>query len=403
MAWLFYSAVTRDGTLVRRNGRYADPVMLDAELARRGEDLVDYVALPDALYEVQQWVFGRLRPLEVAEFCNMLSMYVGGGVDLQSALTDLGNNATSIAFRRVIQEVRASLLNGQPFSVALRETRQFPEEVLALVKIGEESGTLDRVLADAGAHIERLDAIKSAVKRALVYPAFTLLVMIGGALFWLSFVMPRLAQVFTSINIALPGHVAAMIAASDWVQANWWLLVALLVITPVAFFAARANAWFRYQTDKLAWQLPIIGRIVHGSQMAYWFQYLGLMYGAGVVITQAMEIINTSVKSRFFRNRVANFNTRLQGGDSLQSAIRDARIFEPLAIRMIAIGEETGNLEAQMKKLAGIYFARVSALVDVLAKTLEPAMAVLMAAMLGFFVLGVLGPIYESIGKIGGG
>lgn len=402
MPWLFYTAATRDGALVRRNARFADADTLDRELARHGEMLVDYFALPDALHQVRQWALGRLRPLETAEFCNMLSMYVSGGVDLQSALADLESNATSIAYRQILGEVRTSLLNGYPFSQALRETRQFPEEVLALVKIGEESGTLDRVLADAGAHIERIEEIKSAVKRALVYPLFTLVVMIGGALFWLSFVMPKLAQVFTSIDIEMPAHVAAMIAASDWVREFWWLLAIILVALPAGFFAARANEWFRYQTDRMAWHMPVMGRIVYGSQMAFWFQYLGLMYGAGVVITQAMEIINKSVKNRFFRDKIANFNARLQDGESLQASIKETRVFEPLAIRMVAIGEETGNLEAQMKKLAGIYFARVSALVEVLAKTLEPAMAIIMAAMLAFFVLGVLAPIYESIGKIGG-
>ncbi|MDP1605162.1 MAG: type II secretion system F family protein [Rhodocyclaceae bacterium] len=402
MPWLFYTAATRDGALERRNGRFADAAMLDRELARHGEMLVDYLALPDALHQVRQWALGRLRPLETAEFCNMLSMYVSGGVDLQSALADLESNATSIAYRQILGQVRTGLLNGYPFSQALRETHQFPEEVLALVKIGEESGTLDRVLADAGAHIERIEEIKSAVKRALVYPAFTLVVMIGGALFWLSFVMPKLALVFTSIDIEMPGHVAAMIAASDWVREFWWLLGIILVALPMGFFAARANEGFRYQTDRMAWHMPVMGRIVYGSQMAFWFQYLGLMYGAGVVITQAMEIINKSVKNRFFRDKIANFNARLQDGESLQASIKETRIFEPLAIRMVAIGEETGNLEAQMKKLAGIYFARVNALVEVLAKTLEPAMAIVMAAMLAFFVLGVLAPIYESIGKIGG-
>jgi len=401
MAWLFYTAATRNGALLRRNGRYTDADALDRELSRRGEQLVDYFAMPEAVYHAQVWAFGRLRPLEVAEFCGMLSMYVSGGVDLQSALADLEASATSLAYRRILGQVRASLLEGYPFSQALRATGQFPEEVLALVKIGEETGTLDRVLADAGTHIERIVAIKSAVKRALVYPAFTLAVMIGGILFWLSFVMPRLAQVFTSIDIELPGHIAVMITASDWVREFWWLVAAILVGLPMLFFAARANGWFRYQTDRLAWHMPIMGRIVYGSQMAFWFQYLGLMYGSGMVITQAMEIINTSVKNRFFRSRMANFNARLQGGESLQTAIKDAGVFEPLAIRMVAIGEETGNLEGQMKKLAGIYFARVNALVEVLAKTLEPVLAIVLAAMLAFFVLGVLAPIYESIGAIG--
>jgi len=402
MAWIFYTAASPSGELVRRNGRYASAETLDAELARRGEILINYYELPDATWQLRDLAFGRLKPLEVAEFCNMLSIYVAGGVDLQSALADLESNAKSVAYRNVVGALRRALLDGFSLSHALRNTEQFPEEVTALVKIGEESGTLDRVLADAGAHIERVESIRSSVKRALVYPAFTLAVIIGGALFWLSFVMPKLAEVFTSVNIEMPGHIEASIAASDWVRGNWLLLLGAIALTPVAFFGARRNARFRLETDRLAWFMPIFGRIVRGSQMAFWFQYLGLMYGAGVPITQAMEVVNASAKNRFFRSRVGDFNQRLQGGETVRSAIMGANIFDPLAVRMVALGEETGNLEAQMKKLANIYVARVNALTETLAKTLEPLLAIFMAALLAFFVLGVLAPIYESIGNIGG-
>jgi len=401
MTWFFYTTATRDGTLVRRNARFENVDVLDREISRVGEELVDYYALPDALFEVQQWLFGRVSQLEVAEFCNTLSMYVGGGVDLQSALQDMAGEANTVAYRRLLVQVRLALLNGYPLSQAMRQSEQFPEEVLALAKIGEESGNLDQVLADAAAHIERIVAIKSAVKRALIYPSFVLAIIIGAALFWLSFVIPRLAEVFDGINIELPGYFAAMVTASDWVRSYWWLLGLILIGLPVAFMAARRNEWFRLQTDQLGWHLPIMGTIVRASQMAFWFQYLGLMYGAGVSITQAMEVINQSVKNRFFRSKLAGFNARLQEGLTLQAVMREARIFEPVALRMTAIGEDTGNLEGQMKKMAGIYFARVTALVDVLAKTLEPLLVILMAGFLAFFILGILAPIYESVGAIG--
>jgi len=403
MSWFFYTTTTREGALVRRNGRFENVELLDRELARSGEALLNYYALPDALYQAQQGLLGRIKALEVAEFCNTLALYVGGGVDMQSALQDMAGEAGTLAYRRLLLQVRQALLNGYPLSQALRQSGQIPEEVLALAKIGEESGNLDRVLIDAAAHIERLEAIKSAVKRALIYPAFVLTIIVAAALFWLSFVVPKLAEVFEGINIELPAHFATMMAASDWVQTYWWLLGLILLGLPVAFLAGRRNEWFRLHTDHLGWRLPIMGQIVRFSQMAFWFQYLGLMYGSGVTITQSMDVINCSIKNRFFRSKLAAFNARLQEGLTLQAVMREARIFEPLALRMTAIGEDTGNLEAQMKKMAGIYFARVTALVDVLAKALEPLLVILMAGFLAFFLLGILAPIYESVGAIGRG
>jgi len=350
---------------------------------------------------VRQWMVGRIGPLEVAEFCSMLAMYVSGGVDLQSALLDMEKSARSSSTRHVVSELRQSLLNGYPLSQALKATGQFPEEVLELARIGEESGTLDRVLHDAAIHLERVVAIKAAAKRAMIYPAFTLFVIVGGALFWLSFVIPKINEVFKSINIQLPPSTMALVAASDWVRSYWWVIVIILFVMPTCFFMMRRNEKFRYQTDRLAWHLPIFGRIVSGSQTAFYFQYLALMYGAGVVITQALETLVRAVQNRYLRSRVIGIVEQLRAGETLVKAVEHAAIFEPLAIRMVGIGEETGNLEGQVKKLGEIYYNRVNGLVEILSKLLEPMLIIIMAGLFGFFVVAVIGPIYGSIGSLG--
>ena len=402
MSWILYSIMTPDGDVVRRSGRYENIDLLDEEVSRRGEQIVNFFELPEAFYHVRQWITGRMGELEVAEFCAMLSMYVSGGVDLQSALSDMENSARTSSLKHVVAELRLALMNGFPLSQALKATGQFPAEVLALVRIGEESGTLDRVLRDAGSHIERVVAIKSAAKRAMIYPAFTLVVILGGALFWLSFVIPKVAEVFKNINLKLPPSTMALVGASDWVRNYWWLIGLMLFALPSVFFLLRRNEKFRYQTDRLAWHLPIFGRIVSGSQTAFYFQYLSLMYGAGVAITQALETLTSAVHNRYLRKRVMGVIEQLRAGQPLVEAIENTGIFEPLAVRMIGIGETTGNLEAQLKKLGEIYFARVNALVEVLAKVLEPMLIIVMAVLFGFFIIAVIGPIYGAIGNLGG-
>jgi type IV pilus assembly protein PilC len=401
MSWILYSIMTPDGNVVRRNGLFENIDILDQDATRRGEQIVNFFELPDAVYHARQMITGRMGDLEVAEFCSMLSMYVTGGVDLQSALTDMENSARTSAFKHVVADLRLSLLNGFPLSEALKKTGQFPEEVLALAKIGEESGTLDRVLRDAGAHIERVVAIKSAAKRAMIYPAFTLAVILGGALFWLSFVIPKINEVFKSINLKLPPSTLALVAASDWVRAYWWFIIFIIFALPVSFFLARRNEKFRYETDRIAWHLPIFGRIVSGSQTAFYFQYLNLMYGAGVVITQALETLTKAVQNRYLRSRVMGVIEHLRAGEPLVKAVERTGIFEPLAVRMIGIGESTGNLEDQLKKLGEIYYNRVNALVEVLSKVLEPVLLIFMAGLFGFFIVSVIGPIYGAIGSLG--
>jgi type IV pilus assembly protein PilC len=401
MPWIFYSVVTPDGDIAYRKGHFDSLEILDAQLTRRGEMIDKFIELPDFLYQLHQMSLGHLSDRDVAAFCSMLSMYVSGGVDLQSALTDMGNQAKTPAYRNTINALRQALANGYSLSQALKMTGQFPEEVLAMARIGEESGNLDRVMNDAAEHIERVAAIKSATRRALIYPGFTLLVILGAAMFWLTFVVPKVAEVFKSINIALPATTMALVSASDRARQYWWLILMVLIILPVIFFILRRNEKFRYETDRLGWHLPILGNIVRGSQTAFYFQYLNLMYGAGITITQALELMTNAVQNRYFRSRVSKIIDKLRSGLPLVQAVEHAGIFEPLALRMIGIGEQTGNLEVQLKKLGDIYFARVNALVDVLSKVLEPVLIIVMAALLGFFVIAVIGPIYGAIGSIG--
>lgn len=402
MSWILYSIMTPDGDVVRRSGRFENIDVFDRETSRRGEQIVNFFELPEVFYHVRQWITGRMGDLEVAEFCSMLSMYVSGGVDLQSALSDMESSARTSSIKHVVADLRLALMNGFPLSQALKATGQFPAEVLALVRIGEESGTLDRVLRDAGSHIERVVAIKSAAKRAMIYPAFTLAVILGGALFWLSFVIPKVAEVFKNINLKLPASTMMLVGASDWVRNYWWFLALVLFTLPAAFFLLRRNENFRYQTDRLAWYLPIFGRIVSGSQTAFYFQYLSLMYGAGVALTQALETLTGAIHNLYLRKRVTGVIEQLRAGEQLVAALEKTGIFEPLAVRMIGIGETTGNLEAQLKKLGEIYFGRVNALVEVLAKVLEPILIIVMAVLFGFFIIAVIGPIYGAIGSLGG-
>lgn len=402
MAWILYSAETPDGDVVRRNGRFDSVDTLDQELQRRGEQILDFLELPDALYSLRQWAFARMRPLEVAEFCQTLSLCMAGGIDLQSALWDLERGARSVALRQVASDTRRALVNGYPLSQALESTGQFPPEVVALARIGEQSGTLDRVLRDAGAYIERVDSLKSAALRALIYPAATLSIVFGGALFWLSYVIPRIAEVFKSIKLELPPLTHKLIALSHWMREYWWTIALAAVLLPLAFALARRNERIRHATDRVLWHVPVVGHITRTSQMAYYFEYLGLMYGAGVVITQALETLTRTVQNRYFRGRVASMIERLRAGAPLTQSLERTGIFDPVTVRMIGIGETTGTLEAQMRRLGRIFADRVDALIDVLAKVLEPLVLILMAAMFVFFVIGIIGPIYESIGKLGG-
>lgn len=403
MPFILYTAVSSDGTTVRGSGQFSDLGQLDQALTRRGEVLVDFTSLPDFVVTLRNLFLGRVRPLEAAEFARTLSLYIEGGVDLQSALADLEKSANTLGLRMALRDVRLALLNGVSVSEAIHATRRFPPIIANLSRIGEQSGNLAEVLADAALFIERAEAIKSAAKRAIINPAFTLTVMIGAIFFWLTIVIPKMSDLFKSMgNKTLPPETVFLMDLADFMVAWWWVVALGLLAIPVSILIARrVSKRLRLETDRIGWHLPLIGPMVSLANQAYYFQYLALMYKSGIVITEALVTLRLSLANTYFLHRTNGVEGELRIGSRLSAALTATRIFSPLALRMVNVGEETGTLDNQLNRLAAILINQVNARVEVMAKLLEPILVIFLGAIFGFFVLAVLGPLYGMLGSLG--
>jgi type IV pilus assembly protein PilC len=345
MPFILYTAISPDGSVSKRSGLFADLGVLDQDLARRGEMLVDFTNLPEFIATLRNMFLGRVRPLEGAEFARTLSLYIEGGVDLQSALADLEKSATTLGLRMAIRDVRMALLNGVPISEAIANTRRFPLVIANLSRIGEQSGNLADVLADAALFIERSEAIKSAAKRAIINPMFTLTVMIGAIFFWLTVVIPKMADLFNSMgDKKLPPETLFLMNLAEFMVVWWWAVLMVILAIPAGILIGRqASTRFRLETDRLGWHLPIIGPMVALANQAYYFQYLALMYKSGVVITEALATLRQSLSNTYFLYRTKGVEGELRIGTRLSVALTNSRIFTPLALRIVSVGEDTGT------------------------------------------------------------
>ncbi|NCF21023.1 MAG: hypothetical protein GWP63_22605 [Haliea sp.] len=402
MAYLLYSALNREGQSIRRLGQYAALQDLDKELSLHGEELVDFHLLSDGIGRILESLRGKPKPLEIAEFCTTLSHYVAGGIELQGALADAAKSTSSSAMRSAIIDIRRNLKGGYSLSESMRMTGRFPDVVISMTRIGEEGGSLASTLRDAAQHIERVEDIKGAAKRAMVYPTFTLLVVVAAGAFWMTAVVPKIVQLFEAMQVQLEPATLMLIAMSDFFNAYWPMMLAIVAAIPVSWILARRNKRFRITSDNALWRLPLIGRIVRGSQMAFYYQYLSLMYAAGVVITHALDTMQTTVSNKYFAYRVSSLLDDLRSGRTLADAFTECELFPLLDQRMVSIGEQTGNLEEQLDKLAEIHFNRVQALVEVLPKFVEPAMLLILGGCFAFFIIALLGPLYSMISNVGG-
>ncbi|MEJ1378056.1 MAG: type II secretion system F family protein [Candidatus Sedimenticola sp. (ex Thyasira tokunagai)] len=402
MAYMLYSILNREGQQVRRLGQYADVDELDREVSQHDEQLVDFHVLSDGVGRTLVFLRGKPKPLDIAEFCSTLSYYVSGGVELQGALADTAESTTSASMRTAILDIRRSLRGGYSLSESMRMTGRFPDVAVNMSRIGEESGSLDRMLRDAARHIERVEDIKSAAKRALIYPLFTLVVVGAAGAFWMAVVVPKIVELFEAMQVELEPATLMLIAMSNFVVDYWPWILGTIVAIPFLWLIARRNRRFRVATDHGLWRLPLFGRIVRGGQMSFYYQYLALMYGAGVVITTALDTLQKTVSNKYFADRVNSLLDDLRSGVTLGVAFKQCEVFPVLDQRMVSIGETTGNLDEQLQKLADMHYRRVQALVEVLPKFLEPAMLVLLGAAFGFFIIALMGPLYNMVSQLGG-
>jgi type IV pilus assembly protein PilC len=402
MAYLLYSSLNREGESTRRLGQYAGLEDLDKELSLHGEELVDYHLLADGIGRALESLRGKPRQLEIAEFCTTLSYYVAGGVDLQGALSDAAESASTSSMRSAIIDIRRHLKGGYSLSEGMRMTGRFPDVVISMTKIGEEGGNLPRMLRDAAQHIERVEDIKGAAKRAMIYPIFTLLVVCGAGGFWMAVVVPKIVELFEAMQVELEPATLMLIAVSNFFNAYWPMILVAIVAIPLTWLLARRHERIRIATDHALWRLPLVGRIVRGSQMAFYYQYLSLMYGAGVVITNALDTMQSTVSNKYFATRVSSLLDHLRSGMMLADAFKECELFPLLDQRMVAIGEQTGNLEEQLDKLAEFHYHRVQSLVEVLPKFIEPIMLLVLGGCFAFFIIALLGPLYNMISNVGG-
>ena len=270
-----------------------------------------------------------------------------------------------------------------------------------MVEIGEQSGHIGKSLYDAADYIEKEMEVKSAVKRALIYPSFTLAIMFLGLVFWIAFVIPQVVDVIKTMGTELPIQTQMLLIVSDFIQEYWIFEVFLVVGLIIVFSIAKRFERPRYYLDKLWWHIPILGPMVLASQMSFYFHYFKVLYSAGIPILEVLERLQTSIPNTYFREAILVSNKVIKKGNTLQSGYQDAKLFETIAIRITAVGEQTGNLSKQLELLATIYRKRVQIFVDTLPKILEPVIIVVIGIFFVLFASTLLGPLYEVITQIG--
>ncbi|OIR18238.1 type II secretion system protein F [mine drainage metagenome] len=337
---------------------------------------------------------------EVMLFSRQMYTLLKAGVPIMRALAGLQESTQNPAFAAMLQDLRESLDSGRELSTALRRhPKVFSPFYLSMVQVGEMTGMLDITFLRLYEHLEFEKDMKDRIKAALRYPMFVVIAMAIAIVIVNIFVIPAFAKVFEGFHAELPLMTRILMGFSGFMVQSWPILLALLIGAVVAFRSWVNTVDGRYKWDRYKLHLPIAGRIIMKATLARFARSLALSFKSGIPIVQGLNSVGLVVDNEFMRSRVEQMRDGVERGESILRTAAATGVFNPTVLQMIAVGEETGDMDGLMFEIAGMYEREVEYEIKSLSANIEPIMIVLLGGMVLVLALGIFLPMWD-LGKV---
>jgi type IV pilus assembly protein PilC len=344
---------------------------------------------------------GRIRTRDIVIFTRQFSTMINSGLPLVQALDILSKQTDNKALASVTREVVFDVESGHTLADALRKhPRAFSELYVNMVSAGEAGGILDTILMRLATFMEKNDALVRKVKGAMIYPGVIMSVAFIAVTTLLLFVIPVFQNMFGSVGLALPMPTRVVIGASQLLKNYWWLFGA--VIAGVVIFLQRmyASPSGKLTLDRLLLRIPILGDVLRKSAVSRFTRTLGTLISSGVSILDGLEITAKTAGNRVIQDAIMASRASIAGGDTIAQPLAKSKVFPPMVISMISVGEQTGGLDEMLSKIADFYDEEVDAAVTGLLAALEPLMIVFLGVVVGGMVVAMYLPIFDMINAV---
>jgi general secretion pathway protein F len=340
--------------------------------------------------------FTRVRPQEVSMMTRQLSTLVEAGFPLVSALDTLIPQTRSQAFKKILAKIKDSIIEGNSFAQSLSlYPGTFSSLYVNMVRAGETSGALEIVLERLADISEKQQALKHRIRAALAYPILMSFIGILVLFLLLTFIVPSITSIFTEMDQVLPTPTLMLIYISDFLKAYWWII--FIVITGTLFILNRIKKTVKggYFFDKIKLFLPGVGVLVKKLAAARFARTLGSLLENGISMLPALKIVKTIVGNELISEVIEEASKEVGKGKGLGTSLAESEIFPDLSIQMIQVGEQSGELEAMLNKIAEVYENEVETSIMSMTSLLEPVMILVMGVIVGGIVLSICLPIFE--------
>lgn len=347
--------------------------------------------------------FGNaVKARDFSIFCRQFVSIIRAGVSVINALEMMRDQTENKTLKNALKGVHEDVSKGESLAMAMKKrAKVFPSMLCNMVEAGEASGSLDVAFDRMAIQFEKEDKLKQSVKKAMIYPVVLVVVMIGVLFLMMVWVIPNFMGMFAELDAEMPATTQLVINMSDFVIAKWWLilLVAAAVFAAVKVYAGTPNGKFVLGGLKL--KIPVLGKLQMKSECARLGRTLCTLLSAGVPMIDALEITSRSMENVHYKKALADAKEQVMRGVPLSRPLKTCGLFPPMVIHMVAIGEETGNIESMLENVANYYEDDVQVATEQMMALMEPMIIVVMAVVVGFMIMAILQPmftLYESIG-----
>jgi type IV pilus assembly protein PilC len=402
MARFRYRAFDENGALIESEESYPTQEALIAELQRRGLNLVEVVKVDREEKEKKAFSLpfklgGGVSDRDISIFCRQLGTMVNAGLPIIDALNILSEQLPNKNLAEASKKVAQMVSEGRPISSSMAEfPKVFPEFVINLVRVGEETGSLDVALIRAADYYEKLAMIKSKIKSAAFYPTFVVIVataIVSGILY---FLVPTFAEIYASLGGQLPAPTQMLIAASNALRNNLLFIILFIVGFTLIFRFLMAQSYqFRKSVHSFMLRAPKMGELVMKSTMAKFARTMATLFSSGVALEKAFEIAGQVTGNVVIKEALESAKKAVIEGEPMHRALEKTGMFPKLVIAMVRVGEDTGRLDEMLDTIARFYEDEFDKAVEGMIKLIEPMLIVFIGGIVGAILIALYMPIFK--------
>lgn len=326
----------------------------------------------------------------------------GAGVPLLDALADIRDTTENTALRDAMSEIYRDVSEGSTLSEAMeKHPKIFHNLYVSLVAAGEETGKMSSSYQQLIKYMKWVDAMQARVRKATRYPMVLLVVVLAAVTIMMGFVVPQIVEFIRNMDFDLPFATTSLIATSDFFQAYWYIVLGVPVILYVTVMLLRKSSeGVAYQIDKMLIKAPVIGPLLRKINIARFCQTFGALYSAGLPILDAIKSASLTVNNRALREALDTIQSLIKTGSPLSEAFNGSGEFPSMVVRMLKVGEDSGNLTVVLEQVSDFYTSDVDEEVQKLIAMIEPSLTMVLGGMILWIAIGVFGPIYGSFSKM---